>query len=158
MEIVDERGLFFAVDFIDGEEERAVGFAEQANEFEVGSGELGASVDNHDDGSGFAERDAGLTINFRGDEIFFLGEDTAGVDDAQVTAFPLGVAVEAVARDAGFVADDGAAGADDAVKERGLADVGAAYDGDGGEGGGGARIVGGLGQVEFGFDGWASDQ
>ena len=143
--------MFFAVDFVDGQEERAIGFAEQAGEFEVGAGEFGASVDDHDDGGGFVERDAGLAEDFRGDEIFFFGEDAAGVDDAQVAAFPFGVAVEAVAGDAGFVADDGAARAYDAVEERGLADVGAAHDGDGGDAGGGGgegagRVVGGLSQ------------
>jgi len=48
-----------------------------------------------------------------------------------VTAFPLRIAIEAVTSDARFVADNGAAGTDDAVKERGLAYVGAADDGDG---------------------------
>ena len=134
MKVVDQRRLLFAVDFVDGEKERAVGFAQQANEFEVGTGEFGASVDDHDDGGGFVERDAGLAINLGGDEIFFFGKDAAGVDDAQVAAFPLRVAVEAVAGDAGLVADDGAARAHDAVEERGLAYVGAAHDGDGGEG------------------------
>ena len=134
MKVVDQRGLLVAVDFVDGEEERAVGLAEQANEFEVGTGKFAASVDNHDDGGGFVERDAGLAINLGGDEIFFFGENASGVDDAQVAAFPLRVAVEAVASDAGLVADDGAARAYDAVKERGLANVGAADDGYGGEG------------------------
>ena len=45
-------------------------------------------------------------------------------------ASPVGLAVEAVAGDAGLVADDGAARTDEPVKERGLADVGAADDGD----------------------------
>ena len=151
VKVVDQVGLFFAVDFVDGQEERAVGFAEQARELEVGAGEFGASVDDHDDGGGFVEGDAGLAVDFGGDEIFFFGENAAGVDDAQVTVFPFGVAVEAVAGDAGFIADDGAARAHDAVEERGLADVGASYDGDGGDAGGGrgdgaGRVVGGLGQ------------
>ena len=151
VEVVDQRRLFFAVDFVDGEEQRPVGFAQQAREFEVGAGEFGASVDDHDDGGGFVEGDAGLAKDFRRDQIFFFGEDAAGVDDAQLAAFPFGIAVEAVAGDAGFVADNGAARAHDAVEERGLADIGAADDGDGGNAGGGGgdgagRIVGGLGQ------------
>jgi ribosomal-protein-alanine N-acetyltransferase len=43
---------------------------------------------------------------------------------------PLDEAVDAVAGDAGLVADDGAAGAGEAIEEGGLADVGAAADGD----------------------------
>ena len=141
MEVVDEGRLLVAVDFVDREEERAVGFAQQAGEFEVGAGEFGASVDDHDDGGGFVEGDAGLAVNFRRDEIFVFGQDAAGVDDAELAAFPLGVAVEAVAGDAGFVADDGAARAHDAVEERGLAYVGAAHDGERGNAGGGGGEV-----------------
>ena len=151
MKIVDQRGLFFAVDLVDGQEERAVSLAQQAHQFEVGTGELGASVDHHDDGRGLIERDASLAVDFRGDQIFFFRKNAARVDDAQPAAFPFGVAVEAVAGDAGFVADNGAARAYDAIEERGLAYVGASHDGDCGNAGGGAgesagRVVGGLGQ------------
>ena len=50
-----------------------------------------------------------------------------------VLAGPLDFAVDAVAGDAGLIADDGAAGAGEAVEERGLADVGAAADGEDGQ-------------------------
>jgi len=108
VKIVDERRLAVAVDLVDGQEERASGFTQQADEFEVGAGNFRASVDHHDDGGGFVECDPGLAEDFRRDEIFFFGEDAAGIDDAQVAAAPFGVSVEAVASDAGFVADDGA--------------------------------------------------
>ena len=76
------------------------------------------------------ERDLGLAEDFGGDEGFVVGDDAAGVDDAGVGAHPLDLAVDAVAGDAGLVADDGAAGAGEAIEEGGLADVGAAADGD----------------------------
>ena len=154
VKIVDQRRLLFAVDFVDCEEKRPVGLAQQADQFEVGAGEFGASVDHHDDGGGFVERDARLTVDFGRDQVFLFGQNAAGVDDAQMAAAPLGVAVEAVAGDAGFVADNGAARAHDAVEERGLADIGAAHDGDRGDAGGGGgesagRIVSRLRQNQF---------
>ena len=46
------------------------------------------------------------------------------------TTAPFGFAVQAVPGDAGLVADNRASRADDAVEKRGLADIGAAHDGD----------------------------
>ena len=54
--------------------------------------------------------DLGLAEDFGGDEGFVVGDDAAGVDEADVAAGPLDLAVDAVAGDAGLVADDGAAG------------------------------------------------
>ncbi len=76
------------------------------------------------------ERDLGLAKDFRGDESCVVGNDAAGIDHAQQLAGPLGFAVKTVAGDARLVADNGAAGADQTVEERGLADVGAADDGE----------------------------
>ncbi len=150
VKFVGERLLLDGVDFIDGQEERAPGFAQQADQFEIGGGEFGASVDDHDDGGGLVEGDARLAENFRGDEIVVVGNDAAGVDDLQAAASPFRVAVETVAGDSGFVAYDSAARAYDAIEERGLAHVGAADDGDCGNAGGGGesagRVVGWLGQ------------
>ena len=61
----------------------------------------------------------------------------AGTGTGKTLAAPLGVAVEAVAGDAGLVADNGAAGSDNAVEEGGLADIGASHDGEGGDASGG---------------------
>ena len=97
-----------------------------------GGGQFGAAIHHHDDGVGFLQRDFRLAEDFRRDEIFVFGKDAAGVDDAQVASAPLRLAVEAVARDAGFVADNGAPRSDQAVEQRGFAHVGAAHDGDGG--------------------------
>ena len=56
--------------------------------------------------------------------------DAAGVHEREGAPVPLGLGADAVARDAGLVVDDGDAPSDDAVEQRGLADVGAADDGD----------------------------
>src|ERR1700693_1081024 len=154
MKVVDQRRLLLAVDFVHGEKEWAVRLAQQAHEFKVATGEFGAPVDDHNDGWGLVECDTGLAIDFRRDQIFFFGQNAASVHDAQVAAFPLRVAIKAVAGDAGFVSDDGAAGADDAIEECGLAYVGASHDSDCGNAGGGGgesagRVVSWLGQNEF---------
>jgi hypothetical protein len=72
-----------------------------------------------------------------------LGLEAAGVDDDELAPAELGVAVVAVARQAGEVGDDGVAALRDAVEERALADVGAADQGDDGlHAAGGARGTG----------------
>ena len=101
---------------------------------EGGRGELAAPVDDQDDGLGFFEGDAGLAEDFRGDEGFVIGDDAAGVDEARGTAVPLDLAVDAVAGDAGLVADDGAARLGEAVEKGGFAHIGASHDGEGGHG------------------------
>ena len=58
-----------------------------------------------------------------------VGNDAAGIDHAQLLAGPFHLAVDAVAGDAGLVADDGAPRSDQPVEQRGLADVGAADNG-----------------------------
>jgi len=47
---------------------------------------------------------------------------------SRARAAPFGFAIDAVAGDAGFVGDDGAARAGQAIEERGLAHVGASED------------------------------
>ena len=102
-----------------------------AGEFDVGSGQFGAAVHHQHDGMGFLERDPRLAKNLGGDVLFIFGNDAPGIDHAKAAPVPLGGAVEAVARDAGLVADNGAASSDDAVKQRGLADIRPANDGEG---------------------------
>ena len=56
-----------------------------------------------------------------------LGLEAAGVDQQHAPRDHLGFLVQAVARDAGAVVHDGLAEADEAVEQRGLADVGPAH-------------------------------
>ena len=122
---------------------------EDARKLLVGGGDVGAAVDDHDDGIGFVESDAGLVEDLARDQGFVVGDDAAGVDEADDAAAPFDLAVDAIAGDAGLVADDAAAGAGEAVEEGGFADVGTAADGD--ErlvvlGGGCAELVAGRGR------------
>ena len=120
----------FGVDFVDGEEEGLAGFDEEAGKVDVGGGEFGAAVDDHDDGVGFIESEAGLAEDFGGDLGVVVGDDTTSIDKAGGAALPADFAVDAIAGDAGLVADDGAARAGEAIEEGGFAYVGAAADGD----------------------------
>jgi hypothetical protein len=130
MEVSDESFLLVAVDLVGSEEKRLSGANQEAREFAVGTCDFGASVDDNDDGSGLVECDARLAEDFRGNEFLVFGDDPARIDDAELVSAPLGVAVEAVARDARLVADYGAARSSEAIEERRLANVGASDDGD----------------------------
>ena len=106
------------VDLVDGEEDGLAAAQEETGESDVGRGKLGAAVDDHDDDGGFGERGAGLAEDFGGDEVGVVGDDATGVDQAGGGGLPLDEAVDAVAGDAGFVADDGAARTGQAIEER----------------------------------------
>ena len=63
---------------------------------------------------------------------FFAAQqaDAAGVHERERFSVPLGLDADAVARDAGLVVDNRNAFFDDAVEQRGLADIWPADDGD----------------------------
>ena len=96
----------------------------------IGGGEFGAAVDDHDDRVGFVESEAGLAEDFRGNLCIVVGDDAAGIDRRGRCGPASDFAVDAVAGDAGLVADDGAARAGEAIEEGGFADVGASHDRD----------------------------
>ena len=71
-----------------------------------------------------------LAKDFGGDNCLVVGEECRRYRRGARCARPIRPAVDAVAGDAGLIADDGAARAGEAVEERGLAHVGTADDGD----------------------------
>jgi hypothetical protein len=89
--------------------------------------------DEDDDVRGF---DGQIHLLHRGldDDVagFFAAQqaDAAGVHEREGASVPFGLGADAVARDARLVMHDGDAPSDDAVEQRGLADIGAADDGD----------------------------
>ena len=135
MKLIREALLLLGINLVDGEKQRLAGADQLARQFDIRRGHFGAAVHHHDDGVGFLERDLGLAENFRRDEVFVFGENAAGIHDAQVASAPFRLAIETVARDAGFVADNGAPRAHQPIEKRGFADVGAPHDGDGGNAG-----------------------
>ena len=121
--VVDLRG---GVDFVDGDDERLAGGAEEAREFFVERSEAGLAVDDENEQGSFLDGDVCLAKNLLRDKGFVVRDDAAGVDDFDLVAAPFGFAVDAIAGDAGLVGDDGAARSGQAIEERGLAHVGAA--------------------------------
>src|SRR5258708_9752530 len=89
----------------------------------MGCGQLGASIDHHDDRSGFVECDPSLAKNFRRNKVPVVWNDSSGIDHAEIVPQPMRLAVKAVARDSGLVADNRAARTNQPVEQRGLADV-----------------------------------
>ena len=90
-------------------------------------------VDDEHDHVGVAGGVLGLFARAEGDRVVGIDVefDAAGVDAGERAAAPLGERVEAVARDAGRVLDDGEALTDQTVEERAFAHVGATDDRDG---------------------------
>src|SRR6202167_2889986 len=153
MEVVDNRRLLFGVSFVHAEEERPSGLAQQPHQLEIRPGEFGAAVDDHDNRGGFVERNPRLAKNLRRNEVLIFGKDAAGVDDADAASTPLRIAIEAVAGNAGLVADACSPGSHNAVEQRGLSYVRSAHDGErrnAGRGGSesAGRVVSGLSQSE----------
>ncbi len=128
MELIREALLLLGVNLIHGQKQRLAGADQLPGELNIGGRHLGAAIYHHDDGVGFLECDLGLAEDFRRDEIFVFGKNAAGIDDAQMASAPLRLAVETVARDAGFVADNSATRAHQPVEERGFAHVGPPHD------------------------------
>jgi len=97
------------VDFIYSEDGRFTGTAEEERELFVERSGAGAAVDNLDDAGCVFNRDASLAQDFSGDAGFVFGDDSAGVDYLKGAAFLVCGAVDAVARDARLIGDDGTA-------------------------------------------------
>jgi len=108
MEFVSESLLLLGIDFINRQKKRLAAANQLAGEVDIGGGEFGAPIHDHDDGVGFFECDLCLAVNFRGHEIFFFGNNAAGVNHAQAMTSPFTLSVETITGDAGLVADDSA--------------------------------------------------
>jgi hypothetical protein len=74
-----------------------------------------------------AQRHFGLMENLCGNILLVVDDDAAGVDQFEMAAFVFSLPVEAVASNAGLVADNGAPLSSDAIEECGLSNVGPAH-------------------------------
>ncbi|MEI9998219.1 MAG: hypothetical protein WDO13_03145 [Verrucomicrobiota bacterium] len=91
-----------------------------------------ARVDHEDDFRGRSQREIDLVLDRVLEAFPVLHADAAGVDEREPVVAPARAGHQPVARGAGTVEDEGNVAPGQRVEERGLADVGAADDGDGG--------------------------
>src|SRR5215467_8313539 len=106
MKIVNEPGLFIRINFVDRQKERPVGLSQETNEFKIGACQFRPPIHDHDDGGRFIKSDAGLPKDLRRDEGLFVRHDSTSVDNSQLAAVPLCIAIEAISRDARLVSYD----------------------------------------------------
>ena len=90
--------------------------------------DAGPGVNDPDDRLGFIDGESGLLEDVGRDDRLIVRDDPTRVDQLEGLGFPLDLAVDAVAGDAGLVADDRLSRTGEAIKERRLADVRTAYD------------------------------
>ena len=121
--------LLRVVHFVHDQEDGFGLAAEHVGDVLVHGGEPLAGVDEEEDGVGLVDGEGDLPAYFLFELVVAAHDVSAGVDDGEVFAVPVGVAVLAVARDAGDGVDDGVACLCEAVEEGGFADIGAADDG-----------------------------
>ena len=118
------------VDLVGGEDDGLGTFAQHFGDVLVHGCEAFAGVDKEEDDVGLVDGEGYLAADFDLEFVVATHDVAAGVDDGEVLAVPVGVAVLAVAGDAGGGVDDGVAAFGEAVEEGGLADIGASDDGD----------------------------
>jgi len=109
MKFAKQRILLVGVHLVDRKKERFAGTRQQSRQFAIGAGNFGACIDNHNDRRRFFERDLGLAKNFRRHEVFVIWNYAARIHYAKFMTKPFHFAIEAIARNARLIADDGAA-------------------------------------------------
>jgi hypothetical protein len=131
-EIPEHRGIglgTLVVDLVGDEHDRLARAPQQLDDGLIIIGGAHGRVDDEEHGIGQVDGHLGLLGDAQVDARR-VDLPAAGVDEGEVAAGPVTVIGDAVTGHAGHVLDDGLAAADDAVDERGLADVGAAHDRD----------------------------
>ena len=89
----------------------------------IGSRQAGLHIRQENDDVRVLNGDLRLLAHERQDLIVRARFDTAGVHQTEFAAAPLALAIDAVARDARRILDDGEPLADELIKQHGLADV-----------------------------------
>jgi hypothetical protein len=115
------------IDFVDGQRHRFAEFDQHARQIAIGAGDFPAAVHQEDDVGGLAQRHFGLMENLRGNILLVFDDNAAGIDQFERAAIVFGLPVNAVAGDAGLVADNGAPLSRNAIEECGLSNVGPAH-------------------------------
>ncbi len=113
----------FDVHLVDREKDGLPQPPQQLRQVHVGRGEFGPPVDHHDDRRGLVECKPCLRKDLCRNQRVVVGHNAAGVDDARDLPLPLDLAVDAVAGDAGLIADDRAPRAGKPVEQGRLAHI-----------------------------------
>jgi hypothetical protein len=127
-ELVGQAVAHLRVDLVDRERDGLTEALEHLGEVAVAAGDFGAPVHQEDDVVGGFQDEFGLAEDLPRDVLLVVHHDAAGIDHLEAPAVVFGSPMYTVARDAGFVPDDGAPLSCDAVEKSGLSYVGPAHD------------------------------
>src|SRR6516164_3030981 len=116
------------VDLVDRERQGLTQALEHLRQIAVRPGNLRPPIHQQDDVRGAVERHPRLAQDLAGNILLVVNDDPASVDDFETAGSVLSQTVNAIARDAGFVTDDGAPLPRNSIKEGRLPYVGPAHD------------------------------
>lgn len=116
------------IDLVDHQRDGLAELAQQLCKLAIRSSDFGASINEEDDVRGFLQRDTGLPEDLAWNEVFVVGDDSAGVDQFEVAAAELALSANAIARDPRLIAHNGAAGFRYGVEKCRFSDIRSAYD------------------------------
>ena len=111
------------VSFVDGQNHRPVGFAQDAGDFAIAGNESFASIYNKDKKIGRCDCATPPFEHERVKWVVALAEQAAGVDDLKVTTTPFGRMRDDIPRGTGHSRHDCAAATGEAIEERRFTDV-----------------------------------
>ena len=123
VELVDVHRALRAVDFVDREDHGLLRAAQQARDLLVRRRQAGAAVDEEQDDVRLVHGQLCLLAHRLENVVALIELDAAGIDHREVLVEPLRIKVDAVARDARHVVDDGDTLLANLIEERGLADI-----------------------------------
>lgn len=130
IKVVDIVAHVGRVHLVDHEQHRFLGAPQHVGHVHVVRGHAGAPVDKkEDDVTGF-HGDFRLFAHLGKQHVVRARVNAAGIDQRKLMGQPFHVRVDAVARNAGRIFNDGNAPSGDAVKKCRFTDVGTSHDGD----------------------------
>jgi hypothetical protein len=116
---------FRVVRLVDQQQGRLAPAPQQVGDLLVGGGQPVAGIHQKQDAVRLVHRHLRLHAHLLNQRVILAEQDAARVDDHERLSQPLALAVQAVARDAWGVLHDGYALPNQAVEQRGFADIGA---------------------------------
>ena len=132
VKLIDVHLTLGAVDLVDGQDDGLLRRAQHVADFVISRREARTAIDDKQDDVGLLHRNLRLLAHGFQDMVALVELDAARVDHRELMAEPLGIEIDAVARDARHVVDDGHALLADLVEKRRLADIRPADDGNDG--------------------------